>query len=339
MNKWVLGARPRTLPAAVAPVLVAIALVGSDFDWLRALLALKVAVWLQIGVNFANDYSDGVKGTDADRVGPIRLVASGVATASSVKYAAFASFAIASIAGTWLAFLTSPLLIVIGVISIAAAWGYTGGKNPYGYRGLGELSVFLFFGVIATMGTYYAQTEELTLLSFIVSIPMGALSCAILSINNLRDRPKDQLVGKQTVAVRIGDRKARLLYVGLLVLAHVAAVATLIPTTLLTLLALPMSFSISRQVLSGISGKDLIPVLGKTGKLQMIFLTRLAFNNAAKPVSPLPALLLIKVRFFAPCAINPSINSSGMPAVPKPPIITVAPSGTSATACAMARAR
>ena len=271
MNKWILGARPRTLPAAIAPVLVAVALVGNDINWLPAVLALKVAVWLQIGVNFANDYSDGVKGTDADRVGPIRLVASGIATARSVKFAAFISFAIASMAGTWLALLTSPLLILVGIFSIAAAWGYTGGKNPYGYRGLGELSVFLFFGVIATMGTYYAQTEELTLLSFIVSIPMGALSCAILSINNLRDRPKDQLVGKQTVAVRIGDRKARLLYVGLLVLAHVAAVATLIPTTLLTLLALPMSFSISRQVLSGISGKDLIPVLGRTGKLQMFF--------------------------------------------------------------------
>jgi 1,4-dihydroxy-2-naphthoate octaprenyltransferase len=271
MNKWILGARPRTLPAAIAPVLVAVALVGNDINWLRAVLALKVAVWLQIGVNFANDYSDGVKGTDADRVGPIRLVASGIATARSVKFAAFISFAIASMAGTWLALLTSPLLILVGIFSIAAAWGYTGGKNPYGYRGLGELSVFLFFGVIATMGTYYAQTEELTLLSFIVSIPMGALSCAILSINNLRDRPKDQLVGKQTVAVRIGDRKARLMYVGLLVLAHLAAVATLIPTTLLTLLALPMSFLISRQVLSGISGEDLIPVLGRTGKLQMFF--------------------------------------------------------------------
>ena len=276
MNKWILGARPRTLPAAVAPVLVAIALVGSDFNWLRAVLALKVAVWLQIGVNFANDYSDGVKGTDADRVGPIRLVASGMATATSVKFAAFTSFAIASVAGTWLALLTSPLLILVGIISIAAAWGYTGGKNPYGYRGLGDLSVFIFFGVIATMGTYYAQTEELTLLSFIVSIPMGALSCAILSINNLRDRPKDELAGKLTVAVRIGDRNARLMYVGLLVLAHIAAIATLIPTTLLTLLALPMSFSISRQVLSGISGKDLIPVLGKTGKLQMIFSILLA---------------------------------------------------------------
>lgn len=276
MNKWILGARPRTLPAAIAPVVVASALVGSDFNWFRAALALKVAVWLQIGVNFANDYSDGVKGTDEDRIGPIRLVGSGLATANSVKAAAFISFGIASIAGAWLSFLTSPLLIVVGVLSIAAAWGYTGGNNPYGYRGLGELSVFLFFGVVATMGTYYAQTEEITLLSFIVSIPMGALSCAILAINNLRDRPKDELAGKLTVAVRIGDRKARLMYVALLALAHIAAIATLIPTTLLTLLALPVSLSISRQVLSGISGKDLIPVLGKTGKLQMIFAILLA---------------------------------------------------------------
>jgi 1,4-dihydroxy-2-naphthoate octaprenyltransferase len=276
MNKWILGARPRTLAAAIAPVVVATALVGPDFNLLRAALALKVAVWLQIGVNFANDYSDGVKGTDADRVGPIRLVASGMATAKSVKAAAFISFAIASIAGAWLALLTSPLLIAVGVLSIAAAWGYTGGKNPYGYKGLGELSVFLFFGVIATMGTYYAQTEELTFLSFIVSIPMGALSCAILAINNLRDRPKDALVGKLTVAVRIGDRNARLMFVSLLLVAHLAVIATLIPTTLLTLLALPMSISISRQVLSGISGKELIPLLGKTGKLQMLFSILLA---------------------------------------------------------------
>jgi 1,4-dihydroxy-2-naphthoate octaprenyltransferase len=276
MNKWILGARPRTLPAAIAPVVVASALVGTDFNWFRAALALKVAVWLQIGVNFANDYSDGVKGTDQDRVGPIRLVGSGLATAKSVKTAAFISFGIASIAGTWLALLTSPLLIVVGILSIAAAWGYTGGKNPYGYRGLGELSVFLFFGVIATMGSYYAQTEEITLLSFIVSIPMGALSCAILAINNLRDRPKDELVGKLTVAVRIGDRKARVMYVALLALAHIAAIASLIPTTLLTLVALPITLSISRQVLSGISGKELIPVLGKTAKLQMIFSILLA---------------------------------------------------------------
>ena len=278
MNKWILGARPRTLPAAIAPVVVATALVGADFNWFRAALALKVSVWLQIGVNFANDYSDGVKGTDTDRVGPTRLVASGMATASAVKFAAILSFAIASIAGTWLALLTSPWLILIGVISIAAAWGYTGGKNPYGYKGLGELSVFLFFGVVATMGTYYAQTEKITIVSFIVSIPMGALSCAILAINNLRDRPKDALVGKLTVAVRIGDRNARLMYVALLALAHLAAIATLIPTALLTILALPMSIAISRLVLSGISGKDLIPVLGRTGKLQLVFSILLAIG-------------------------------------------------------------
>ena len=278
MNKWILGARPRTLPAAIAPVVVATALVGADFNWFRAALALKVAVWLQIGVNFANDYSDGVKGTDEDRVGPTRLVASGMATASAVRNAAFISFAIASIAGAWLALLTTPWLILIGVISIAAAWGYTGGDNPYGYKGLGDLSVFLFFGVVATMGTYYTQTEKITLLSFIVSIPMGALSCAILAINNLRDRPKDALAGKLTVAVRIGDRNARLMYAALLALAHFAAIATLIPTALLTLLVLPMSIAISRQVLSGISGKELIPVLGRTGKLQMVFSILLAIG-------------------------------------------------------------
>ena len=271
MNKWVLGARPRTLPAAIAPVVVASALAGSDFNWFRATLALNVGIWLQIGVNFANDYSDGIKGTDDDRVGPIRLVASGLASSKSVKDAAFISFAIACIAGAWLTFLTSPLLIIVGAISIAAAWGYTGGKNPYGYKGLGDISVFIFFGVIATVGAFYVQTETITLLSFIVSIPMGVLSCAILAVNNLRDRPKDELAGKLTVAVRIGDTKARYMYVSLLAIAHIAAIATLIPAALLTLLLLPMSISISRQVLSGASGKDLVPVLGRTGKLQLIF--------------------------------------------------------------------
>ena len=271
MNKWILGARPRTLPAAIAPVVVASALAGSDFNWFRAALALKVGVWLQIGVNYANDYSDGVKGTDENRIGPTRLVASGLASAKAVKNAAFISFAIASIAGLWLSLLTSPLLILIGILAIAAAWGYTGGKNPYGYSGLGEVSVFTFFGLVATMGTYYVQTESLTVLSFIVAIPMGALSCAILEVNNIRDRAQDELVGKRTLAVRLGDRKARHLYVSLLVLAHVAAVATLVPTAMLTLLVAPMSFSISKLVLSGASGKELIPALGRTGKLQLIF--------------------------------------------------------------------
>ena len=271
VNKWILGARPRTLPAAIAPVVVASALAGSDFNWFRAALALKVGVWLQIGVNYANDYSDGVKGTDEIRVGPTRLVASGLASAKSVKNAAFISFAIASIAGVWLSLLTSPLLILIGILAIAAAWGYTGGKNPYGYSGLGELSVFTFFGLVATMGTYYAQTEKITLNSFIIAIPMGALSCAILAVNNIRDRAQDELVGKRTLAVRLGDAKARRIFVALLVTAHVAAVATLVPTALLTLVVAPMSYSISKLVLSGVTGKDLIPVLGRTGKLQLMF--------------------------------------------------------------------
>ena len=271
MNKWVLGARPRTLPAAIAPVVVASALAGPDFNWFRAALALKVGVWLQIGVNYANDYSDGVKGTDENRIGPTRLVASGLASAKAVKNAAYISFSIASVAGLWLSLLTSPFLILIGILAIAAAWGYTGGKNPYGYRGLGEISVFTFFGLVATMGSYYAQTEKLTILSFIVAIPMGALACAILAVNNIRDRPQDELAGKRTLAVRLGDANARRLFVSLLVLAHVAAVATLMPTALLTLLIAPMSYSISRLVLSGVSGRDLIPVLGRTGKLQLIF--------------------------------------------------------------------
>lgn len=271
MNKWILGARVRTLPAAIAPVVVASALAGNDFNLFRAALALKVGVWLQIGVNFANDYSDGVKGTDDDRIGPIRLVASGLASANSVKRAAYISFLIASIAGLWLSLLTSLLLIPIGVIAIAAAWGYTGGKNPYGYRGLGEVSVFIFFGLVATVGSFYVQTESITLLSFIVAIPMGAISCAILTVNNIRDLAKDQVAGKRTVAVRIGDQRARRTYVALLILAHIAAVSTFIPATLLTLLAAPLTYSVSKIVLSQATGAALIPVLSKTGKLQLLF--------------------------------------------------------------------
>ena len=266
-----MGARPRTLSAAIAPVFIATALAGSEINWFRAALALKVAVWLQIGVNYANDYSDGVKGTDDNRIGPTRLVASGLASAKAVKSAAFISFGIASVAGVWLSLLTSPLLILIGILAIAAAWGYTGGKNPYGYSGLGEVSVFTFFGLVATMGTYYVQTEKITVLSFIAAIPMGALACAILSINNIRDRAQDELVGKRTFAVRVGDTNARRAFVSLLILAHAAAIATLIPMAILTLLVAPMTYSISKLVLSGVSGKDLIPVLGRTGKLQLVF--------------------------------------------------------------------
>ena len=280
MNRWLLGARVRTLPAAIAPVVVASSLAGDQFNWSRALLALAVGIWLQIGVNFANDYSDGIKGTDDDRVGPIRLVASGLASAKSVKTAAYISFLFASIAGLWLALLTSFILIPIGLLCIAAAWGYTGGKNPYGYRGLGEVSVFIFFGIVATVGSFYVQTERITLLSFIVAIPMGALSCAILTVNNIRDLDKDKVAGKRTFAVRVGDSKARRIYVCLLILAHIAAVATFIPATLLTLVAAPLTFSVSRVVLSQASGATLIPVLSRTGKLQLLFATLFAIALA-----------------------------------------------------------
>ncbi|NCV07134.1 MAG: 1,4-dihydroxy-2-naphthoate polyprenyltransferase [Actinobacteria bacterium] len=271
MNKWILGARPRTLPAAIAPVFVATALVGSDWNWFRAALALKVGVWLQIGINYANDYSDGVKGSDDNRIGPTRLVASGLATAAQVKRAAFISFGIASIAGIWLSLLSSPWLMVVGVAAIAAAWGYTGGKNPYGYSGLGEVSVFVFFGLTATIGTFYSQTGRITALSILCAVPMGALSCAILVVNNIRDRAQDELVGKRTLAVRVGDSKARKGFVALLAIAHISALATLLPSSLLTLAVLPLTISLSRAVLSGESGPSLIPLLGKTGKLQMFF--------------------------------------------------------------------
>jgi 1,4-dihydroxy-2-naphthoate octaprenyltransferase len=271
MNRWILGARPRTLPAAIAPVLVASALAGSEFNWFRAALALKVSLWLQIGVNFANDYSDGIKGTDTNRVGPTRLVGSGLATAWSVKLAAFISFGIASICGLWLALLTSPLLIAVGVLSIAAAWSYTGGRRPYGYSGFGEVSVFVFFGLVATVGSYYVQTQRITLMSFIVAIPVGALSCAILAINNLRDLNQDALAGKRTLAVRMGDAAARRAFVVLLIVTHISALATFKPTALLTLLIAPLTLALARQVMGGASGAALIPLLGKTGKLQLIF--------------------------------------------------------------------
>jgi 1,4-dihydroxy-2-naphthoate octaprenyltransferase len=270
-NKWVLGARPRTLPAAIAPVLVATAFAGEDWQPIAALLALLVSLSLQVGVNYANDYSDGIRGTDDSRIGPIRLTASGLASAKSVKNAAFLSFLVAAIAGLVLAIQSSWWLIAVGALAIAAAWGYTGGNNPYGYRGLGEVSVFLFFGIVATVGTYYVQTEELNLQIFIIAVPMGSLSCAILVINNLRDRAQDELVGKRTMAVRLGDKGARALYISLLTASHLFALLTLTPFALLTLLALPLSVPLAKSVWAGASGAALIPYLAKTGKLQLIF--------------------------------------------------------------------
>ena len=271
MNKWIIGARPRTLPAAIAPVLVATAYAGSNWEPIRALSALLVSLALQIGVNFANDYSDGIRGTDDSRIGPVRLTASGLASPKSVRAAALISFLFAALIGLTLAAATSWWIILIGALAINAAWGYTGGANPYGYKGLGEISVFLFFGIVATVGGYYVQTEELNLQIFIVAIPMGSLACAILAINNLRDRAQDQIVGKKTLAVRLGERGARKLYIALLISAHLFALLTLQPAVLLTLLAAPLTWKLTRGVASGVSGAELIPYLAKTGKLQLVF--------------------------------------------------------------------
>ena len=271
VSKWVAGARPRTLVAAIAPVMVATTFAGTQWSPLRALLALIVSLALQIGVNYANDYSDGIRGTDDSRIGPMRLTASGLAKPGAVKAAAVISFLIAAFAGLALAGLTSWWLILVGALSINAAWGYTGGNKPYGYKGLGEVAVFLFFGVVATVGSYYVQTEELNLQILIISIPMGALACAILAINNLRDRAQDEIVGKKTLAVRLGDKGARRLYIGLLLSAHLFALLTLKPTTLLTLLAAPLTLGLVRGVSGGATGAALIPYLVKTGKLQLVF--------------------------------------------------------------------
>ena len=276
MNKWVVGARPRTLPAAIAPVLVATTLAGSNADFAMAGLALVVSLALQVGVNYANDYSDGIKGTDDNRVGPTRLVASGLASAKSVKQAAFISFAVAAAVGLVLAYSTSLWLVAVGAAAIFAAWTYTGSKRPYGYLGLGEISVFLFFGLVATMGSYYVQTQEITWQSFVVAIPMGCLACAILAINNLRDRAQDELVGKRTLAVRLGDSRARKLFIALLLLAHISALAVPGENTLITLVLVPQTFMIANQVRSGATGPALIPLLGKTGELQLFFALLLA---------------------------------------------------------------
>ena len=279
MNKWILGARIKTLPAAIAPVIVGTSL-ADQIKVINALLALIVSLSLQIAVNYANDFSDGVRGTDTNRVGPTRLVASKLATASSVKNASFISFFVAIIAGTLLAFNTSIWLIAVGLISILAAWGYTGGKKPYGYLGFGEVVVFIFFGIVATVGSYYVQVEQISSSALLLSIPMGSLSCAILVINNLRDLNQDKLVSKRTMAVKLGDANTRIFYLLLLVLAQVsaAAAASINNYALLTLLWLPLTYSAANQVLRGASGNKLIIILGKTSRLQFLLAVTLAIS-------------------------------------------------------------
>ena len=277
MNKWIVGARVKTLPAAVAPVLIGSSY-AENINWGNALLALTVSLFLQIAVNFSNDYSDGVRGTDTHRIGPVRLVASGLASANSVKNAAILSFLIAASAGFILALTISPWLFLVGAVSIWAAWGYTGGKKPYGYFGFGELSVFIFFGLVATVGSYYIQTEQFNWQIFLLAMPVGTLSCAILAINNLRDLPQDMLVSKRTMAVRIGEKNTRLFFILLLVTAQVTAIAavSISEWAVITLICVPITFRVGKQVNDGAVETELIEVLSKTAKLQLLMAFLLA---------------------------------------------------------------
>jgi 1,4-dihydroxy-2-naphthoate octaprenyltransferase len=276
-SPWVAGARPRTLPAAVVPVVVGtgVALHEHGALWWKALLALVVSLALQVGVNYANDYSDGVRGTDDARIGPARLVGGGMKPAAAVKRAALLSFSVAAAAGLVLTFTTSLWLLPVGAAAVLAAWFYTGGPRPYGYAGLGELFVFLFFGVVATAGTAFVQTEELTALALVASVPVGMLACALLVVNNLRDIPGDTVAGKRTLAVRIGDGRTRLLFTGLLVvacaLALVVAAVARSPLPALAVLAVAVGLPGLRAVRAGARGPGLIPVLGATGKVQLVF--------------------------------------------------------------------
>ena len=281
MNRWVAGARPRTLPAAVVPGAVGTACAVGEVEggliWWRAGCALVVAVAIQVATNYANDYSDGIRGTDADdrRVGPVRLVGQGLAAPAAVKRAAFASFGVAGVAGLALAVAVGPELLVVGAASFLAGWFYTGGPRPYGYAGLGEAFVFVFFGLVATAGSTYVQTGHLTGLSLAAAVPVGFLATALLVINNLRDIPGDTAVGKRTLAVRLGDRRTRSLYVALLVAAFVAVplVAGLggRPLGGVALAAVLLAQRPVVAVLGGARGPALIGVLGATGRVQLAF--------------------------------------------------------------------
>jgi 1,4-dihydroxy-2-naphthoate polyprenyltransferase len=275
MNPWLVGARPRTLPAALVPVVIgaACAVGAGSVTWWRVAVALVVGLALQVGVNYANDYSDGVRGTDDARVGPVRLVASGLKPPAAVKRAAWLAFGVAGVAGLALAATTSWWLLVVGAAAIAAAWCYTGGPRPYGYAGLGELFVFVFFGLVATVGTTYVAVERVTRLSVVMGCAAGCLSCALLVVNNLRDIPSDTAAGKRTLAVRLGAARTRGLYVTLLVAAFALAcvAAAWRPWVLLALLAIPLAVAPARAVLGGARGPALIAVLGGTGRVLLAY--------------------------------------------------------------------
>ncbi|MCD0453602.1 1,4-dihydroxy-2-naphthoate polyprenyltransferase [Actinocorallia sp. API 0066] len=284
MNLWIAGARPRTLPSAVVPVAVGTGLaVGEGHPvWWRAALALLVALALQVGVNYANDYSDGVKGTDDERVGPLRLTGSGAKPPKQVLAAAFIAFGVGAVAGLVLAAVTSWWLLLVGAAAIAAGWFYTGGSRPYGYRALGELSVFVFFGLVAVVGTVYVQLEYLPWTAWAAAVPVGLLSCAMLVVNNIRDLDTDSMTGKRTLAVVLGDTVSRVLFTLCLSMPFtiVLGIAIARPWALIALLCAPLTIAPSRRVLHGAQGKELIEVLGETGRVQLVFGALLAVGLA-----------------------------------------------------------
>ena len=276
IGDWVEGARPRTLPAALAPVVIgtgAAAAIGRGSAAL-ALLALVVALTLQVGVNYANDYSDGMRGTDASRVGPTRLVGQGLAHPGDVKLAAYVAFGFAGLAGLALCAIANTLwLLPVGAAAILAAWKYTGGDNPYGYRGLGEVFVFIFFGLVAVLGTTYTQAHTTTAAAWLGAVAAGALSCAVLMVNNIRDIPGDEGARKLTLAVRLGDVRARQAYAGLVALALACTIGMgfLHVGALAGILAFALAIWPLARTLRGVTGADLVPVLGATGRLMLAY--------------------------------------------------------------------
>lgn len=286
VSQWYEGARPRTLPAAVAPVLVGTgaAYALNQADAAFALLALLVSLALQVGVNYANDYSDGIRGTDQDRVGPVRLVGQGLARPENVKLAAMTCFAGAALIGLALVALSGAyVLLLVGGASIAAAWYYTGGTRPYGYAGLGEVFVFVFFGLVATLGTTYTQASSISAASVAGAVGIGAIASAILVANNLRDIPTDQAHDKRTLAVRLGDSRTRALYAGLLAVALVCVLAAgvIYPSALIALLSFALAIPLLRRVSGGALGRDLVPVLSGTGRFELVYATLLALGLGA----------------------------------------------------------
>ncbi|ATD69712.1 MULTISPECIES: 1,4-dihydroxy-2-naphthoate polyprenyltransferase [Gordonia] len=276
-SQWIQGARPRTLPNAVAPVVAGVgaALHGTSgwggISWWKAVLALVVAVAFIIGVNFANDYSDGVRGTDDDRVGPLRLVGAGLASPGSVKAAAFICFGIGAVCGLVLAIATAWWLVVVGAVCIAGAWFYTGGKRPYGYAGWGEVAVFVFFGLVAVLGTQFVTSDRVDLVGLACAVGVGAVSSSVLVVNNLRDIPTDTESGKITLAVRLGDARTRTLFAVLLLtpLMMSAALAFATPWALVELLTFPLLWQAYKPVRTGAQGPGLIPSIGTTGKAML----------------------------------------------------------------------